>query len=174
MSFANPIAFARLVAQSERSRVGGVCQAPVRRTSASARLRGPIYASRRDLQQPSARYRKRSDPLSLEGLSSWRPNQDDDLVRRRIHPAFLITCAAGWTSAHPVLRFSGKSLSERKTGAVPALARHVGTKRAGQLVAGGEGLPRPLRTTYRPVASPVSALQGRSHAGGCDLAAVAL
>ena len=54
----------------------------VRRAAAGPRVRGPLYSSRRDFQQPPTRYRQRSGPLPVEGLSQRRPSQDDDLVRR--------------------------------------------------------------------------------------------
>lgn len=45
--------------QDEGLRLGGVCQASVRRTSAGSRLRGPLYTPGGDLEQPPSGHRKR-------------------------------------------------------------------------------------------------------------------
>ena len=49
--------------------MGGLRQAAFRRTGAGPRLRRPLHAPRRHLQQSPARHRRRQGSVSLEGLS---------------------------------------------------------------------------------------------------------
>ena len=67
-----------------------------------------------------------SGALRMEGLSGWwTRSENDDLVRRRVHPAFLAARSTGWIPAHPLLRFSGKPISEGETGSMSSSARHA-------------------------------------------------
>lgn len=117
-------------------RLGGVRQAALRRTAAGPRLRGPLYAPGGDFQQPFARYRKRSGPLSVEGLSGRRQEEDDNLVRRRVHSAFLATRIAEWIPTDPLLRSAGQPLPKGEIRAEPGVCSACH--------------PHPRRPTYRP------------------------
>ena len=57
-------------------RMGGLCQAPVRRTGAGLGVCRPLYTPCRHLQQSHPRYRGRQGSLPVEGLSSRRPNRN--------------------------------------------------------------------------------------------------
>ena len=137
------------LARRERFQVGGLCQAALRRPSAGPRLRGPLYPPRGDLQQPSARYRRRSSPLPVERLSDTATSQNDDLVRRRVHPAVSTPCVAGRVPAHSLLRLAGQPLPARKTGAVPPIARHAASRRSDRRRP--RRLPGSLRRTHRAI-----------------------
>jgi hypothetical protein len=122
----------------------------------------------------SNKYRKRSGPLPVEGLSGRRQDQNDGLVRRRVHSSFLAARITEWIPTDPLLRFAGQSLPQRKTSAVPAPARHVTPIRANQPIAGGERPPGPLRRTHRQLAAPMSAVPARPYARSRDLAPAAV
>src|SRR5664279_5239896 len=64
----------------EKTRVGGLCQAPVRRTRAGSRLCGPLYPPRGHLQQPPARYGKRSNFLSTN-KRQWSSAMNMEVVK---------------------------------------------------------------------------------------------
>src|SRR5262249_20215194 len=61
-------ALSRLHRPVEADQVGRLRQPPFCRPPASTRLRWPLYAPRRDFQQPPARYRRGQCPIPVEGL----------------------------------------------------------------------------------------------------------
>src|ERR1022692_2337144 len=132
------------------------------RARAGARLCGPLYAPRGPLQQPAAGYRKRSGPFPVERLSGGRPDQNDDFIGRRVHPAVLTARVAERLPTHSLLRLSGKSLPATETCPVSPLTRHADAKPRHRCHAGA-GLPRPLRTPHQLFVAAVSAMLARSH-----------
>ena len=59
-------------------------------TSTSARLRGPLRASRGDFQQSSTGHRTRPGRVSMEGLPSQRQTKEDDLAVAIPLVAFIV------------------------------------------------------------------------------------
>src|ERR1022692_3978582 len=132
------------------------------RARAGARLCGPLYPPRGPLQQPAAGYRKRSGPFPAERLSGGRPDQNDDFIGRRVHPAVLTARVAERLPTHSLLRLSGKSLPATETCPVSPLTRHADAKPR-QRCHAGKGLPRPLRAPHQLFVAAVSAMLARRH-----------
>ena len=74
-SLPSPAAFARRLRPAAPGRVGGLCQAALRRTRAGAGLSRPLYAPRRHRQLPPAQHDRRRGRLPLEGLSPSRQDR---------------------------------------------------------------------------------------------------
>ena len=73
-----------------RNRMGRLCQTAFCGTSTSARLRGPLRASRGDFQQSSTGHRTRPGRVSMEGLPSQRQTKEDDLAVAIPLVAFIV------------------------------------------------------------------------------------
>ena len=71
-----PAAFRRYLAPVSPRRMGGLCEAALRRAGPGSRLCRAVYPSRRHLQQPAGVHRQRQGPLPLEGLPGWQPPED--------------------------------------------------------------------------------------------------
>ena len=69
---ATPAAFARLLAEVRRRRMGRLRQAALRWAGAGAGLSRPLHPSRRHRQFPADQHGRRSRRVPLEGLSPWR------------------------------------------------------------------------------------------------------
>src|SRR6476660_1154305 len=105
-----------------RGGMGGLRQAPVRRTRAGIGLSRPLHPPCRRGEQPTDSACGRPGQLHLEGLPPPRQGQDHDARRRRVHPAVPAACRAGRVSSHPPYRLPRQRPSHREAGAMPRLA----------------------------------------------------
>ena len=96
----------RLARAAATVRVGGLRQAPVRRTGSGARLSVALHPSGGDLQLPPRRTGRSRRHLPLEGLPRQGQHalQDHDAGDRRVHAPLPAARAARWLSSHPSLR----------------------------------------------------------------------
>ncbi len=100
-----------------RNRVGGLCQASVRRPAGRARLSGPLHPSRRHLQSPADVRRRERRHLQVQGLSRSRTGRYKTmtLASRRVHPPFLIHVLPKRLQSHPSLRAARPTPTEPQT-----------------------------------------------------------
>src|SRR5271166_2889414 len=90
--------------------MGGLRQAPLRRTEGRPRLSLALHPSRRHLEFASDPVRRQGRHLPLEGLSRPRQgarqslDQADDAGGRRVHPPLSAARAAERLPPHPPLR----------------------------------------------------------------------
>ena len=105
-ALADPQAFAALSGTATPSRMGGLCQAPIRRATGRVGLSVPLYPPRRHRQQPADRLRPQQRHLPMEGLSRRRsrPPEGHDTLSRRVHPTFPDPRPAARLPPHPPLR----------------------------------------------------------------------
>ena len=82
-----PKQFACVPAHAVSAGLGCLCKTCLRRTGSSAALSRPIHAPGRHQQPSTARVRRRTGGLSVEGLRPRQQTAKDDADRRRIPPA---------------------------------------------------------------------------------------
>jgi hypothetical protein len=94
-----------LAGATAHDRMGGLCQAPLRRPGGGARLPVALYPSGGHLQLAARRHGGRQRVLPLEGLpgQGTHPAQDHDAVGRRVHAALPAAWAAHRLPSHPPL-----------------------------------------------------------------------
>src|SRR5262249_12358684 len=97
-----------------QKRMGGLCQAPLWRPRARARLSRPIYTPRRSLQPPAQDFARSSSDFRLQGLQTTRPAKSHDALGFRVLKKAVATCSAGWFSTNTLLRFSCQSTTRRR------------------------------------------------------------
>ena len=110
-------AFTALAGAAAPVRVGGLCQAAVRRARGGAGVPVALHAPRGDLQQPAARDGRARRDLPLEGLP--RQGQDapqgDDAEPAGVHAPLPAACPARRLPSHPALRAAGQRQPQRTT-----------------------------------------------------------
>ena len=107
------------------SRMGRLCQAPVRRATGRAGLSVALYPPRRHRQQPADRLRRRRRHLQMEGLSrrGSRAPQAHDARHRRVHPPLPHPRPAARLPPHPPLRPARQRHTRRQHRASASIAR---------------------------------------------------
>lgn len=145
-----------LFGAAAKGRVGRLCQATLRQARAGARLRRPIYAPRRHLQQSPRRCRGWHGAFPLEGLSARRSAKGHDRVSRRVHLPLSTARPTRRLPSNPLLRLPRQSLPRTKARLLSRPARHAGSRAIG--LPSSEGLSRPLRG-----AQAMPGLSSRAH-----------
>ena len=121
-------------------RVGGLCQAALRRAAGGAGLPVALHASGGHLQQPPDRVGRARRDVPVEGLPGQGRRQgqdspqDDDAGAGRVHASLPAARAAGRLPPHPALRAAGQRQPQGQPGSgarvvVPAGRRsHAGRR----------------------------------------------
>src|SRR2546422_10528649 len=104
--------------------MGGLRQAAFCRTSARARLCGPLYASCSHLQPSPLGHRKWPSPVPMERLPRQQPAKDHDAGCRRVHPPVSSAHTARGIPAYSLLRSSRQSLPATKPCPLSATTRY--------------------------------------------------
>src|ERR1700683_321031 len=105
---------------SVSSRLGGLRQTAIRRTSARPPLSGPLHASGRYFQPPDHQRCRWQGHLSVERLCPPRQAAADDHHRRRVSAAVPAPYIASWVCPHSLLGLSRKPAPRRIIAALPA------------------------------------------------------
>src|SRR5215467_9773002 len=94
--------------------MGGICQAPLRRTGSCVGIPRPLYPPCRHQQPTTAGARERSSLLSVYRLPRLPP-QGDDCAGGGIHPPLSPAQLALRFPAHSLLRLPGQLPSRQTT-----------------------------------------------------------
>jgi hypothetical protein len=92
-------------------RLGGLCQARVRRSHAGVAVPRSLYPSRGHFQSSIVGFRTRARDFPLEGVRPWRQARSDGAGRHQIPASLLSARATQRPRLHSSLRVSDPSLS---------------------------------------------------------------
>jgi len=110
--------FTRHLAAHAPPRVGGLRQAPVRRTRSGAGLPGPLHSSRRHQQQPPDRSRRQRRHVPMERLS--RPTQVlGDSCIRTMTLAATSSCGASFSTSCPTASIASATMGSSPAAGAP-------------------------------------------------------
>ena len=98
-------------------RLGGLCQAALRRPRAGAPIPGPLHPPRRHLQPSDCRFHRRQGLFPLEGLRPWQQTTADDAHRGGVPTALPAAHAAAMGFIR--IRFFGFLASRRRAALLP-------------------------------------------------------